>query len=67
MFGKLKKLPLILVLIQVILGIFTVLYANDKTALLWLGVAHQFTAMILVLVMVWLVYLVRAKPKTIQH
>ena len=67
MFGKLKKLPLILVLIQVILGIFTVLYANDKTALLWFGVAHQFTAMILVLVMVWLVYLIRSKPKATQH
>ena len=67
MFSRLKTLPLALVLIQVILGIFTVLYANDKTALLWLGVAHQFTAMILVLVMVWLVYLVRSKTTATQH
>lgn len=67
MFTRLKEVPLVLVSIQVILGIFSVLYANDKTALLWLGVAHQFTAMIFVLLMVWLVYLLRAKAKVIQH
>jgi cytochrome c oxidase assembly protein subunit 15 len=54
-----RKIPLIFVLLQVVLGIFTVLYADNKMALLWLGVAHQFTAMVLVLVMVGMVYLIR--------
>lgn len=56
-FMRLRPWPLLLVALQVLLGIFTVLYANNKTALLWLGVAHQFTAMILLLVMVGIMYL----------
>ena len=58
-----RKIPLILVLLQVVLGIFTVLYADNKMALLWLGVAHQFTAMVLVLVMVGVLYVVRGNRK----
>ena len=37
-------------MVQVVLGIFTVLYSPDKQALLWLGVAHQFVAMSLIVV-----------------
>jgi cytochrome c oxidase assembly protein subunit 15 len=59
LFIKSRSIPLLLVLLQVVLGIFTVLYADNKIALLWLGVAHQFTAMVLVLVMVGMVYLIR--------
>jgi heme A synthase len=46
-------LPPLLVMLQVVLGIFTVLYSPDKQALLWLGVAHQFVAMLFLLSMVW--------------
>lgn len=53
LFRKTRTLPGVLVVLQVILGIFTVLYSPDKQALLWLGVAHQFVAMILLLSMVW--------------
>jgi cytochrome c oxidase assembly protein subunit 15 len=52
-FRKTRLLPPVFVMVQVILGIFTVLYAPDKQALLWLGVAHQFVAMLLLLSMVW--------------
>ncbi len=58
-FTRLRTWPLLLVALQVLLGIFTVLYANNKSALLWLGVAHQFTAMILLLVIVSIVFLLR--------
>ncbi len=58
-FKKLSKLPLIIIILQVILGIFTVLFANHATALLWLGAAHQFTAMVLVLVWTTVLYVVR--------
>jgi cytochrome c oxidase assembly protein subunit 15 len=61
MFAKLRSLPLLMVVLQVVLGILTVLFANSKTALLWLGVAHQFTGMMFLLMMMTMVYLVRKK------
>ncbi|MFN5020778.1 MAG: COX15/CtaA family protein [bacterium] len=61
MFTKLRSLPLLVVLLQVLLGILTVLFAENKTALLWLGVAHQFTGMMFLLLMVGMVYLIRRK------
>ncbi len=60
-FGALKSLPLILVVLQIILGILTVLYANNSTALLWLGVAHQFTGMMLLLSFVGVSFLLKRK------
>jgi cytochrome c oxidase assembly protein subunit 15 len=59
--GSLKSLPLLLVIAQILLGICTVLYANNSTALLWLGVAHQFTGMMLLLSFVGIVYLLKRK------
>jgi cytochrome c oxidase assembly protein subunit 15 len=52
----------ILVGIQVVLGILTVLFAANTDALLWLGVAHQFVAMILLMSWVLNLYLVRPTP-----
>jgi heme a synthase len=52
-FRKTRLLPPVIVMVQVLLGILTVLYSPDKQALLWLGVAHQFVAMLLLLSMVW--------------
>ena len=62
LFTSLRLLPLALVFLQVLLGIFTVLYAKSKTALLWFGVAHQFTGMILLLVIVSLLYITKLEP-----
>jgi heme a synthase len=52
-FRRSRLFPPSLVVVQVVLGIFTVLYSPDKQALLWLGVAHQFVAMLLLLSLVW--------------
>jgi cytochrome c oxidase assembly protein subunit 15 len=60
-FNRWRSVPLVLVLFQVILGILTVLYANNSTALLWLGVAHQFTGMMLLLSFVMIAYLIKKK------
>jgi cytochrome c oxidase assembly protein subunit 15 len=60
-FNNWKSIPLYLVVAQVLLGIFTVLYANNSTALLWLGVAHQFTGMMLLLSFVVVAYLLKKK------
>lgn len=59
LFLRTRTIPLLLVSLQVVLGIFTVLYSPDKHALLWLGVTHQFVAMILLLSLVWTRFLVR--------
>jgi cytochrome c oxidase assembly protein subunit 15 len=58
-FRKLRLAFLILICTQVLLGILTVLNATDTYRLVWFGVAHQFTAMLLVMCMICLVYLVR--------
>jgi len=59
LFQRIYRIPIIIVLLQVVLGILTVLFANNATALLWLGVAHQFTAMLLVLIWVTVLYILR--------
>jgi cytochrome c oxidase assembly protein subunit 15 len=61
LFKKWSKGLFLLLLLQVMLGIFTVLYGTNKTALVWLGVSHQFVAMLLVLCLVAILYLLK-KP-----
>jgi cytochrome c oxidase assembly protein subunit 15 len=60
-FQKTKALPLLIVLLQVLLGIFTVLNAATPHSFLWLAVAHQFVAMLLLLSLVWMLYIVRGR------
>jgi len=57
--NRLRNALLVITLGQILLGILTVMNATNDTALLYLGVAHQFTAMVLVMVWVSLLYLVR--------
>jgi heme a synthase len=64
LFRKSRHIPLILVLIQVKLGIITVVYSPDKVKLLWLGVSHQFVAMLLLLSLVWILFL---SGRSIKH
>jgi len=61
LFKKIRSIPLLIVFLQVLLGIFTVLFANNKSALLWLGVAHQFTGMMLLLTMVGLLFVLKPR------
>ena len=60
-FRRYRKALLFLILLQVMLGIFTVLNATNNHSFIWLGVSHQFTAMLLVICMVCLWYIVRRK------
>jgi heme a synthase len=57
LFRKTRAIPVILVLLQVSLGIFTVIYSPDQAKLLWLGVSHQFVAMLLLISLVWFIFL----------
>ncbi len=56
-------IPLGLVCLQIVLGVFTVLNAPFRNYLLWLGVAHQFTAMLLLLSFFFLLFLVFPQKK----
>ncbi len=58
-FQKTKAWPLLIILLQVVLGVLTVLNAIDPNSFLWLGVAHQFVAMVLLLSFVWMFYILR--------
>jgi cytochrome c oxidase assembly protein subunit 15 len=60
-FKRMRSLPLLLVLLQVLLGILTVLHSTKPDYLLWLGVTHQFVAMLLLLSWITMVYLLRSK------
>ena len=59
LFTNLRLSMILLITLQVVLGIFTVLNATDNDRLVWLGVAHQFTAMLVVLTLISLLFVVR--------
>lgn len=61
LFTKLRHVLIILVLLQVLLGIFTVLNATYPNRLVILGVSHQFVAMILLMMIVTLLFVVRKR------
>ncbi len=58
-FQKTRGVPLLMVLLQVVLGVLTVLQAINPVSFLWLAVAHQFVAMLLLLSLVWMFYIIR--------
>jgi cytochrome c oxidase assembly protein subunit 15 len=57
-FSGVRHLPLVLVIVQVLLGVLTVTYSDVASVLLWLGVAHQFVAMLLLMSLLQVYYLV---------
>ncbi|HEY6063667.1 MAG TPA: COX15/CtaA family protein [Chitinophagaceae bacterium] len=66
LFQKTKILPLLIVLLQLLLGIFTVLHAATPHSFLWLAVAHQFGAMLLLLSLLWMFYIVRSQATDVS-
>ena len=61
LFRNTSIVPLLIVLLQVMLGILTVLNTGNASLFLWLGVAHQFMAMLLLLSLVWVLFIVRGR------
>jgi cytochrome c oxidase assembly protein subunit 15 len=58
-FKKLQYAMLFLIVLQVLLGISTVINATNNRYFVVLGVSHQFTAMLLVMCLVGLLFVVR--------
>jgi len=63
LFNKTKWMPLFFILIQVVLGILTVIRSPFGNNLVWFGLAHQFTAMLFLISMMWMIFLVRSHLK----
>ena len=61
LFNKTKWLPMALVLLQIILGILTVINSPNPNALVWLGVTHQLVGMILLLSLLFAFYLLSGR------
>ncbi|NOT52490.1 MAG: COX15/CtaA family protein [Chitinophagaceae bacterium] len=61
-FTKTRAIPLLLVLLQVLLGILTVLNATNGGSFIWLAEAHQLVAMLFLLSLVWMLFIVRRAP-----
>ncbi len=64
LFSRTKYLPLFLVLLQVALGITTVLLSPYGSDLVWLGVAHQFVAIMFLMSIIFMLYVIR--PSVVQ-
>jgi cytochrome c oxidase assembly protein subunit 15 len=62
LFHKTRVIPLLIVLLQVLLGILSVLKVADSKTFLWLAETHQLVAMLLLLSLVWMIYILRSKP-----
>jgi cytochrome c oxidase assembly protein subunit 15 len=60
LFTKTKLAPVILIILQVILGIATILMSPYGNNLVWFGVAHQFVAMLFFITMIFMLYVVRS-------
>jgi cytochrome c oxidase assembly protein subunit 15 len=65
LFSKTKFLPLCLVLLQVVLGITTVVLSPYGNNLVYLGVAHQFVAIIFLMSVIFMLYIIR--PSVVQN
>jgi cytochrome c oxidase assembly protein subunit 15 len=68
LFTKTRWLPLFLVILQVILGVYAVLTSirivpNHWGAFEWFAELHQLTAMFLLLTLTWMAYLLKAGKK----
>ena len=59
LFRNTKFLPLLLIILQVILGIGAIIMSPYGNNLIWFGVAHQLTAMLFLMTMVFMLYIIR--------
>jgi cytochrome c oxidase assembly protein subunit 15 len=59
LYNKFRVTFLMLVILQVLLGIFTVINATSGKTFIWLGVLHQFSAMLLVMCSLSLFFMTR--------
>lgn len=59
--SKTKYIPLALIILQVILGIATLIMSPYGNNLVWFGVAHQLVAMLFLMTMIFMMYIIRTR------
>ena len=59
LFNKTKFIPITLILLQIILGILTVILSPYGNNLVWFGVAHQLVAILFLMTIIFMLYIVR--------
>jgi cytochrome c oxidase assembly protein subunit 15 len=62
LFNKTKFIPAILIILQVILGITTVILSPYGNNLVWFGVAHQLVAILFLMTIIFMLYIIRLLP-----
>lgn len=60
LFRKTRFIPVLLILMQVILGIATVILSPYGNNLVWFGVAHQLVAMLFLITIIFMLYIIRS-------
>ncbi|MEO9211297.1 MAG: COX15/CtaA family protein [Ginsengibacter sp.] len=60
--NKAKWLLVAFVLLQVLLGILTVITSPYGNAIIWFGVAHQLVAILFLMTVILILYLIQSKP-----
>jgi cytochrome c oxidase assembly protein subunit 15 len=59
LFRKTRVFPIILIVAQVVLGVCAVITSPFGNNLVWFGVAHQLTAILFLMTMVFMLYIIR--------
>jgi heme a synthase len=65
LFNKTKFIPLVFIIVQVLLGITTVITSPYGNNLVWFGVAHQIMAILFLMSIVFMLYIIRSSPGSI--
>ena len=62
LFNKARSIPLVFIIVQVLLGITTVITSPYGNNLVWFGVAHQLMAILFLMSIVFMLYIIRSSP-----
>ncbi len=62
LFNKTRFIPLVFIIVQVLLGITTVITSPYGNNLVWFGVAHQLMAILFLMSIIFMIYIVRSSP-----
>ena len=60
LFTKTRLLPLVVIILQVVLGITTVITSPYGNNLVWFGVAHQLVAILFLMTIIFMLYIIRS-------
>jgi cytochrome c oxidase assembly protein subunit 15 len=62
LFNKTRVIPLVFIIVQVLLGITTLITSPYRNNLVWFGVAHQLVAILFLMIIIFMLYIIRSSP-----